>query len=440
MVLELHVWGPAFSLPSIDAHCLATIAYLQQSVPRGEWELVASSNPALSPTNELPALRNGDTWIGGFRNIFHYIARYSAGDWVLDIGLPEQEGADCIAFSTFLESHGKPLLDLSLYVSSENYSAVTRPLYNTLQTFPLPYLTPPALRASAKARSTHLGLSALDIDSLEDTTSPSIIPAGLRKPRSTVSSLLASSPESAVRIRLDALATAFFEPLQELRGDKRYFVSNKQFTSLDCLLLGYLSLMLLPELPKPWLSKTMKSKFPELCAWTEALSGSVFGPKTTLEDAFLATADEERHDRAPKRRTLPWKEPDNGGVVGVGAVFASGLVDSIPIVGQLRRSRKMRQHGGKTYEEEQSPSWQTLTLVGGLVAGVGLLAGYIFQSESLSQTTSGAEKNKSDGLGEFGEAGAALGIYAEHLDASARIDRPATMGNLTAEPVVEVSL
>jgi sorting and assembly machinery component 37 len=51
MVFELHVWGPAFSLPSIDPHCLAAIAYLQQAVPRGEWQLVASSNPTLSPTS-----------------------------------------------------------------------------------------------------------------------------------------------------------------------------------------------------------------------------------------------------------------------------------------------------------------------------------------------------------------------------------------------------
>jgi len=53
MVLELHVWGPAFSLPSIDAQCLAAIAYLQQVVPRGEWHLIASSNPALSPTRKF---------------------------------------------------------------------------------------------------------------------------------------------------------------------------------------------------------------------------------------------------------------------------------------------------------------------------------------------------------------------------------------------------
>lgn len=50
MVLELHVWGPAFSLPSIDAQCLATIAYLSQTVPKEAWVLVASSDPTVSPT------------------------------------------------------------------------------------------------------------------------------------------------------------------------------------------------------------------------------------------------------------------------------------------------------------------------------------------------------------------------------------------------------
>jgi sorting and assembly machinery component 37 len=113
IMLELHVWGPAFGLPSLDAHCLAAIAYLQQAVPRGKWQLIASCNPALSPTSrhparfsylsntdadELPALRNGLIWIGGFRNIFHYLAQCSAGEWVLDAGLPEQGGADCIAY------------------------------------------------------------------------------------------------------------------------------------------------------------------------------------------------------------------------------------------------------------------------------------------------------------------------------------------------------
>ena len=52
MVLELHIWGPAFSLPSIDPQCLAAIVYLRRTVPNGEWVLIASSDDAQSPTSE----------------------------------------------------------------------------------------------------------------------------------------------------------------------------------------------------------------------------------------------------------------------------------------------------------------------------------------------------------------------------------------------------
>lgn len=52
MVLELHVWGPAFSLPSIEAQSLATIAYFVLAVPKDEWVLVPSSDPSVSPTSK----------------------------------------------------------------------------------------------------------------------------------------------------------------------------------------------------------------------------------------------------------------------------------------------------------------------------------------------------------------------------------------------------
>lgn len=58
MVLELHVWGPAFSLPSIDAQCLAAIAYFTQAIPKGQWVLVASSDPAVSPTSRYASPDN----------------------------------------------------------------------------------------------------------------------------------------------------------------------------------------------------------------------------------------------------------------------------------------------------------------------------------------------------------------------------------------------
>lgn len=59
MVLELHVWGPAFSLPSIEAQCLATIAYFSLAVPKDAWVLVASSDPSVSPTCKYPCRGSG---------------------------------------------------------------------------------------------------------------------------------------------------------------------------------------------------------------------------------------------------------------------------------------------------------------------------------------------------------------------------------------------
>jgi sorting and assembly machinery component 37 len=48
--------------------------------------------------DELPALRRGDTWIGGFRNIVDYVAKCSDNAWSLDEGLKGVEKADCIAY------------------------------------------------------------------------------------------------------------------------------------------------------------------------------------------------------------------------------------------------------------------------------------------------------------------------------------------------------
>ena len=47
---ELHVWGPAFGLASIDAECLAAIAYLSAALPKGEWTLIPSSDTTTSPS------------------------------------------------------------------------------------------------------------------------------------------------------------------------------------------------------------------------------------------------------------------------------------------------------------------------------------------------------------------------------------------------------
>lgn len=50
-MLELHVWGSAFGLPSFDPECLALITYLHNSLPVAEWRLVPSNDPSISPSS-----------------------------------------------------------------------------------------------------------------------------------------------------------------------------------------------------------------------------------------------------------------------------------------------------------------------------------------------------------------------------------------------------
>lgn len=297
------------------------------------------------------------------------------------------------------------------------------------------------MRAAAKLRTDHLGLSGLDIDTENGMRKePSIIPESLRTSRTTVSSLLAASPEANAQIRLDSLARNFLQPLQDLLGDKKYLVSDSQLSSLDCLALGYLSLMLLPELPQPWLSKAVRTKFPRLSAWTQDSRAGVFGPVVTVDDALLSNdGDASAREKKPQESFLPWVAPKNGGVIGVGGAYLATLADSIPIVGQYRRSTRERQLG-KEPANEHSPPWQAVAVAGGAIASVGLLVGYLFHHGVISLGNEPAsEKN---GLDAYGEAGSAFSTYMDKRDAQAQRNEPLDnkLDNHHDQPLLEVNL
>lgn len=55
MVLELHIWGPAFGLPSIEPECIATVAYCQRVIPEGQWVLVADYESTVVATGKPTA-------------------------------------------------------------------------------------------------------------------------------------------------------------------------------------------------------------------------------------------------------------------------------------------------------------------------------------------------------------------------------------------------
>ena len=354
MPLELHVWGPAFSLPSFDPPCLAAITYLTQVLTNDEWVLVPSGDAVLSPTRELPALKDGATWVGGFGNIIEHLRSASnGGQWNLDKDIGSR--GDITAFSSFIEAHGQPLLDLYLYVSSENYSATTRPAFLQLLHWPTEWILPRQRRQRAKARTIHLGMSHLDLDAAKEeeekkaqaARKDSIIPEHLRVNRDTVTGWL-KGPHVASRFRLDALADAFLEPLQQLLGVKDYMLSNDRMSSLDCIALGYLALALLPAVPHSWLADSMKARYPQLCQYVERLIQEIFGGQVKIEDALPNLRKSEQGHEVKSRsagpKALPWRESEQGGFKQAFSASLSAGLEFAPLLNRLTGSTLVARH------------------------------------------------------------------------------------------------
>ncbi|PYI05815.1 mitochondrial import receptor subunit [Aspergillus sclerotiicarbonarius CBS 121057] len=391
MVLELHVWGPAFSLPSIDAQCLAAIAYLSLTVPKDAWVLVASSDPSVSPTHELPALKNDSTWVSRFRNIVDYLRQYSNGDWDLDQNLSGLEKADNIAFSAFLESRAQSLLDLSLYVTSQNYYNSTSPSYGAILQWPNQWILPPKLHTAAKDRTEHLGLSSLDLEAIEEqrkrehsaAVAAGHIPKNLiPRPRDTVSALLGKTSQQN-QFKLEGLTAELFEPLEEILGEKKYFLHTGEAgpTSLDCLALGYLSLALVPELPNSWLRDAMRSKAPQVTEYTERQRKNIFG---IVEIEHALSADGAKRSSS----ILPWQAVQRARLATVGSTLYNTIADATPIWKDIRLNNRTKEALQESSElsgvERRAASMYTdaqtkdvWLSVGTVVAGVAALIGYM---------------------------------------------------------------
>lgn len=399
-MLELHVYPPAFSLPSIDAHCVATIAYFSAALPESEYRLIADT-PNNNPTGELPVLRNGSIWISGFANIVDYIKQLNQ-EWDLDARaeLQDSERADLIAYTSLITSRGQDLLDLSLYLSSVNYSAITRKTFSTFLPFPLSWILPHNLRAGAKARTAHLGLSSLDIDSeeqQEEDKNP--VPESLRTKTGPTSIL--SSPENAAQIRLHGLAKAFLAPLQDLRGQGRFFIGDRP-TTLDCLATGHLSLCLFPDLPSSWLAGTIRNEFPMLGAFVHDMQGFFFHGPVTLSSAGIdLTADPEdveREKRALGKEGLPWAAPPQRGFLDLARTVGCHLVGNVPVVSDVLKARRIQRDLEE--EAERNPeSAEELALehhragmfkkellmsVGSVALGVGLFVTFLVKQGVLA--------------------------------------------------------
>ena len=326
------------------------------------------------------------------------------------------------------------MLDLSLFVSSQNYNAVTRPAYATALTLSQRYLFLPQLRDAAKARSDHLGLSSLDVDAESSkqldnhTQATSVIPPSLlTEPKDTVTSLLKKSPNAGL-LRLDSLSAAFFEPLRDLLGRKRYFLSESQPSSLDCLAYGYLSLILHPELPQPWFADTMRREFGSLCEWVHGFHATVLGQFGVDEAGNVRGTPSEKRSTFQQKdhgltegTALPWQRPDAEGIPQVAERLITHLATNLPWAKELGGSphidtttdgKDMTGSNGITANADKYGQLYT-PLAAFATSAVALIAYLTYRSTTNPLHEQGDDEAFQVDLSELGEAGAALSVLTD---------------------------
>ncbi|KAI0837659.1 Tom37 C-terminal domain-containing protein [Hypoxylon sp. FL0890] len=388
MALELHVWGPAFGLDSIDPECLAAIACFRSFVPHEDWTLIASNNAAISPAYRLPALSHKGTWTSGYIDIVSYLAKY--GNLHVDDDLTPLQRADSLACASFLETRGSGLLAMSLYVSPRAWTEITRPAYSTLLPFPLTWTVPPAIRAAAVEKAEHLGIGhlAAEVDAEEPTSNgpAQTTSTGFLRLRERLGPSRAMQPEHTAAIRFQHFAEDFYSVLDELLGDKKFFLRDDKPSSIDFLAYGYLQLMRV-QTPHPILKTALEGSYARLVAFEKEMQS--FG----------------------RDHELPWREPALRGALGLIGRFAEGSLDAVPGVGH--GLRKWRVGGVKAQGDDdvRDPSQLIFAVGGAVLSAAALGAVALFRALApFGAPTHRFEPTNEDktGLLQFGEIGSIL--------------------------------
>ncbi|CBX94581.1 hypothetical protein LEMA_P120720.1 [Plenodomus lingam JN3] len=373
MVLELHVWGPAFGLPSIEPECIATIAYCQQVLAKGQWSLVAEHVPSVGIT------------ASGFEDIVAYLRNHpTAATHDLDAKLSSRQRTDRIASVTdrIPGSTATSLIDLLLYVSAENYRTATSTAYTAILPWYANYTVPPRRRELAKARTSHMGLGSLEVDiTAEEAFAPGRgtasseyeaakraagipsdgTPRAMSMGRGKGFGGLLSGPVYAARFRLDAISDELLGPLSDLLGKHDYLFRGSAPSSLDCLTFGYLSLLYYPSLPQAWAKETLEARYPRLVEYMRRIRLHIFQDDVTdpskVWSVMTGSAD------ASRGMLLPWR-PRRQALASSAVACTREILGNVPLVSLAfqRRSFVVEERQSSIAQHVKSELWSPLTV------------------------------------------------------------------------------
>jgi hypothetical protein len=327
--------------------------------------------------------------------------------------------ADWTRWSYFIQQRGQALLDLYLYVSSNNYWETTSPAYTKILPWYANYVIPPARRKVAVSRTAHLGLRSLDLDSAQDAAGEGDSTA-FKSDSSAPSFATQNSPEQMLNrqkslnwlksqshsdtFRLHQLTNEFFDPLEKLLGNDKFLMTSDNPTSLDYLALGYLSLMLYAPVPQQWLADALKTRYPKLKAYTDRMYKLTFKSVDLkwTEQLFSAsppsTSEGVRFiSQSIMNWASPWKQTITVDPTSHPNSSPSSASSSVPL--------------------------QTLAWSAALIGGVAFAAMKILAVESANENKFSIYESdylQPARLSDFGEAGASLAVLGQQMDLEAK--------------------
>lgn len=321
------------------------------------------------------------------------------------------------SWTYFIQQRGQALLDLYLYVSTNNYWETISPAFTKILPWYANYVIPPARRKVATARTAHLGLRSLDLDSAQDAAGEEKSTA-FKSDNAAPSFATQNSPEQLLNrqkslnwlrsqshsdtFRLHQLTSEFFEPLEKLLGDEKYLMTSDDPTSLDYLALGYLSLMLYAPVPQQWLADALKTRYPELKAYTDRMY------EHTFKSVDLKWTDQ-------LYEASPWSTSEGIKFIGQGILnWASPWQKTISLDPSYSQP---------STSEPSGLSFQTLAWSAALVGGIAFAATKMLAG--LSSHASNISIHETDylqptRLSDLGEAGATLAILGQQMDLETR--------------------
>lgn len=343
----------------------------------------------------LPTLHNPETgtWTASLASITrHLLSNPPPTFRSPDRHLTPTQLAKSTAYTTHLPASAGPLLSLSLYASTTNWTSSVRPAYSSTLPFPLPWTEVLPLRRAWLSLADTTGVDLLDAEDAERPAPPPPqsddvpvpnLPRGRTGPKDVL------TPEQKARIRLQGMVDGTMAVLRDLKAGKTWFLAEdgRGPTTLDCVAFGYLALMVAPDLPRPWLRDMLVEGYPDLQAFVTDMTAACFG------DGLPGPGDGEG-----RRRT------GEDGAARVVGRFADGVARNVPWFGEVWG--RWRDVGVGVAD--------VLALAGGSLVAVVLVAAYVLHRRGLAlMPVLGAPMHRWEaprrGLAGFGAAGALFG-------------------------------